>query len=342
MTGTATHSPGHQRLYDAATVLLLAVFPAGHILATRILPATLLVVLILLGAALVANAATRDIFIVPRRSSDANALLVSGSATVVFVLGSALWAPDPTDAFREAGMLLALPLVAWALALGLSKANLARPVTLLVFGLAVCALTILLDMFRVTELHSTFSDSAELYDLNRVTVWLALVAPLLIPAILAGQVKAIVGWPIVLLTAVAVGSGEGQAAQLAWLAATVAVIAVLVWRKFVWLIFGGAALALLVFPFAATALIGTLDGSSSDFMEAAHAAHRLTIWNAYAADIAAVPLWGFGANADALLGAPDSAVGKALAAAGYEGQVTSPHTVLLEWYINFGAIGTVL
>ena len=135
---------------------------------------------------------------------------------------------------------------------------------------------------------------------------------------------------------------KGQAAQLGWMVATVALMLVLIWRQLIWMIFGAAAAAVVLFPFVASSLIGAMEGASGGFMEAAHAAHRLTIWQAYAADVATVPFWGFGANADATLGAPGSAVGQALEAAGYEGQVTSPHTVLLEWYVNFGPLGSIL
>ena len=116
-----------QRLRDAVAVLLLAVFPAGHILGTRILPITLLTGLLLLGVAFVIRKPTSAVFVGSTTNAATKSLLVCGLLTIGLVLTSALWAPVAKDAVREAAMLLALPFSAWALTMGLSRAGIARP-----------------------------------------------------------------------------------------------------------------------------------------------------------------------------------------------------------------------
>ena len=78
------------------------------------------------------------------------------------------------------------------------------------------------------------------------------------------------------------------------------------------------------------------------FAEAAHIHHRVAIWKAYGEALQAVPWYGLGANADEVLGMSRSIVSVALQDAGYEPSIRSPHTFLLEWWVNFSIVGVFL
>lgn len=328
---------------DLAAFILLIIFPLIHVTSTRILPLILLVSLIVLGFGAGLARARGGLNEPGSESCFPKALMVSLGAVVAFIGLSAFWSFEPLSALREAFMMAALPFGAIVLAYGLRRTIVAPAFLILLVGLAGASIVLLLDFSGATHFHDMFSASAEIYDLNRVTSWLAVALLVLCPAMLTGQVRPIYTVPVLVLASVAIMMGEGQAAQLALVVGVAVGLMMLVLpHLIVWLVFGSAAFLMVAFPYVAEPLLNLLFGLSGDFLEAAHADHRLVIWQGYASWVGDVPLWGFGANADAVMGARGGVVSSTLEAAGYDGRTTSPHNVLLEWYVNFGLIGSVL
>ncbi len=209
-------------------------------------------------------------------------------------------------------------------------------------GIVLGATVLSTEMLGATTLLNTLSDRAELYDLNRSTSWLAMCIG---PIVLFGLRRQVHwGWTAIAVATClfALAISQGQSAQLACLAGSLAAAMVFWSRRLAVPIFASCVVTLFAAPLVLGLLPAVPDVSKEGLTGAAHVHHRLVIWSAYTGILDTVPWYGLGANADEILGMKWSAVSEAMQRGGYEPFVRSPHTLLLEWRVNFSFAGLAL
>ena len=126
------------------------------------------------------------------------------------------------EAVREFGMLLAFVLVPPILIDALRRTLVLEAPVAAVIGVLICATLVLSDISGLTGFYNTFSQRAELHDLNRSTTWLAVCLGPILCYGLCGQVR----WrwiiPSAVLAFAAIFLAQGQSAQLGCIAGALA------------------------------------------------------------------------------------------------------------------------
>ncbi|MDA8869919.1 O-antigen ligase family protein [Rhizobiaceae bacterium] len=258
-----------------------------------------------------------------------------------WTLMSLAWSPDPMEALEDLAPFVLTAPVAGVLAIELSQT---RPRTMpfaIPLGIIAASVLLIMEMKGVTSLHRAVVAENQLFDLNRMALWVALLLacwPVLLAML---RVPIILTISALVLGVAALMQTDAQAAQLALAAGLLAAgIARLLPRLVPW-VFGAVAAAIVAMPFLIGGMGAMTDAMPKSFVEQAHTGHRVALWEGYAALVPQRFLLGHGAYANRELGMSGKA-GSVAAARGYPAFTTNPHNGALEVWIDYGAVGAAL
>ncbi|WP_198008656.1 O-antigen ligase [Ahrensia sp. R2A130] len=319
---------------------MFVIFPAIQIMATRGASAAV-------GAAFVCIVLMH--IVTKGRSSwhgewqamDARPVIISLGMVLIWWTISLLWSPDPSFALRDgAGVILMLLAIVF-LPLQIARTTIASPSFMVLFGIAICAAFMILEMLSFTQLHDHFDVSAELWDLNRTGLFLTLMLPAVALAARHGTFWAFVAVLVAVLSLAAISLSQGQAAQLAlFVGVLVALVALL-------LPMTGRVVAVvcivmtIAMPFAVKGLDNARVSKALSSLPSANAVHRIALWVGYESIIRERPFIGWGAGAARYVGMTGRAT-EVASQRGYPRVATSPHSAALEIWTELGLIGAVL
>ncbi len=338
------HHAVHRIGRDTVMVALFILYPVIQVASTRSLPIAIAIclTLLLLTTLLGETRQWRNVIVPDTYSFPAKVCAAFLLAMAFYALLTRFWTPEPKDAVREGAMLMSLIVIPPILLYALRRTIIMDAPVAASVGIILGGVFITAELLGVTSLLNALSERAELYDLNRSTSWLALCLGPVFCYGLCRQVSWMWVVPACVLGLLAISLAQGQSAQLACLAGIFAALLVF-WKQWsVVPLIATCALALFVAPLALDMVPSPSDIPQGGIADAAHIHHRIATWKAYAGALDTVPWYGLGANADEALGTGRSAVSDALASAGYDPYVRSPHTLLLEWQVNFSTVGMVL
>ncbi len=338
------HHLVHRIGRDTVMLSLLILYPVIQVAATRSLPIAILICLslLLLTTLFGETREWRNVVDFRGYSRPAKVCAAFTTAMAGYILLTWFWAPDADDAVREAAMLLSIIVVPPTLVYALRRTITVDAPVAAAIGIVLGAVFIMAELLGVTSFLHLLSERAELYDLNRSTSWLALC---LGPVVCYGVCQqAGRGW-VVLAVLTGLGAiflAQGQSAQLACIAGAIAA-GLVYWKRWMAVVLlAGCAVAFFIAPYLLDFVPPAAEIPKGGMADAAHIHHRLATWKAYAEALETVPWYGLGANADEALGLGRSLVTEAMKSGGYDPFVRSPHTLLLEWQVNFSIVGVLL
>ena len=322
----------------ASSALLGAALPVAMVVANKSAPAVL-------GAA--ALAATAAAILAGRggelgrryRAISRSPVAILCGAIVLLCLASFTWTIDV--GLTRRGLVEGLPELVFALMAATAWPLVAgrRDGGWLVGGILLAGALILFEHLAGMPLHTLARARGEAWDLKRSAM-----PPLLLlwPAVVPLVVSRRWGLAGALLGAVAVGiaashSGAPAAALAAGLALFVGAMAI----PRTTLAVMAVVLALLVVtaPWTGSVLGRVLPSDTTEVLREEHAAHRLAIWNAFEARGFDRPALGHGFDASFAVGAHPRPGGAAPPPDSAEIVEFHPHDVMLQFWIEFGALG---
>lgn len=324
---------------DTAAIILFVIFPTIHVMATRgAVAATGVAFLCIALMHLITKG--RSSWHEEWQAMYARPVALTLLAILVWWAVSLIWSPDPSYALRDGAGIILMILALVYLPMQLARTTLLSPSMIVLIGTAICALLMICEFMGNTHLYDRFDPSAELWDLNRIALFLTLMLPAIALAARHGGVEALLAAFTGTLSVMAILLSEGQSAQLALLvgvlAASIALLPIAGRLVAVVCVVGVLAMPLLVKSLDTGPVHRALSNLPS-----ANAVHRVALWVGYQSILRERPIIGWGAGAARHAGMTGRATEVAVER-GYPRVATSPHNAPLEIWTELGLIGAAL
>lgn len=276
-----------------------------------------------------------------RLSSPPGLTFLIASLGLLFAGLSLAWAPDRMQALESIGAATAILVAAPCARLLLSTWQGRLPRLMPALGLAMLALAILVVLAMNGAPRELIGLKAESFRMNRPSVVLAV---LLFPALalLRLERRHVAMGALTLLAIIPLAYTDSQAALLAALGGTVALVFSSLAPRLALLALGGlGALAILAMPWLVDLIGLHMDAHVASALSSAHATERIEIWEAYRRIVPLFPVSGIGFE-----GSRQAAVVLAKALPGVDLRpwllATHPHNAALQIWVEFGALGALL
>lgn len=277
----------------------------------------------------------------------------------LWAAGSTLWAINAKAALEGAASLAGcgfLLLFVLDIAAVLDRGGRQRAITSFFAGFALATTMLLTDMisgghlagwFRGYDIGDVLQQELALRSLNRGVTLLAMFSTLLFLAIwqLRSPSRRWMGWVITLLGLSCALFWGKDAVVLATAAGAAAVLLALLPGRWPWrLLGGGMTVLVLLWPLAVRPLPGPQQIWEQWQGWPQSLQHRIFIWKFTTDNVAERPLSGWGMNSAKFIpgGNQDVIVGRPGNSARWRPLPLHPHNAILQWWLELGAIGTVL
>ena len=332
---------------DTAAITLFLVFPVGQLLSTRVAPpvvafcaAAILLPLYFSGHGRQALCHLQSIFSAENDNRATRWFYGFFLLFLVWLLVSLIWSPLRLYGLDDFLVLSACLFLAPILGRQTGRVITFRFDLMFKVGLLIACFAMLLDFYRVTNFHSLFTDRGQIFDLNRTAIFLVAAGWSLLLFRLRNFWDGLTTFALIALIGFTAFKSQSQSAQLAFVAALMALPLLRFWRITRPMVFVMMGIVIFAFPVLTKPIADHSVSVEARVSLPVSVKHRIELWKGYVDLIADKPIFGWGVKADRQLGKSGRAAVYAKEA-GYRAHTSSPHNLALELWVNFGLVGVV-